>query len=70
LSASRNPRSIDADGALAKRRSGWFAILSVTDALRFPLFRLGGRVLISALRTKFPRKLAQLCHHGLRGNMR
>ena len=44
-----------------------FAILSGDDAIALPLFALGGRGVISVASNEIPAEMAQLCHHGLRG---
>ena len=44
-----------------------FVILSGDDAIALPLFALGGRGVISVASNEIPAQMAQLCHHGLRG---
>ena len=53
--------------ALANVVSDDFAILSGDDAIALPLFALGGRGVISVASNEIPAEMAQLCHHGLRG---
>ncbi len=53
--------------ALANAVPDDFAILSGDDAIALPLFALGGRGVISVASNEIPEEMAQLCHHGLRG---
>ena len=53
--------------ALANAVPDDFAILSGDDAIALPLFALGGRGVISVASNEIPAEMAQLCHHGLRG---
>ena len=53
--------------ALANAVSDDFVILSGDDAITLPLFALGGRGVISVASNEIPAEMAQLCHHGLRG---
>ena len=53
--------------ALANAVPDSFAILSGDDAIALPLFALGGRGVISVASNEIPAEMAQLCHHGLRG---
>jgi len=53
--------------ALANVVSDDFVILSGDDAIALPLFALGGRGVISVASNEIPAEMAQLCHHGLRG---
>jgi 4-hydroxy-tetrahydrodipicolinate synthase len=54
--------------ALANTVPHDFAILSGDDAIALPLFALGGHGVISVASNEIPAEMAQLCHHGLRGN--
>jgi len=53
--------------ALANAVPDDFVILSGDDAIALPLFALGGRGVISVASNEIPAEMAQLCHHGLRG---
>src|SRR4029077_16544976 len=53
--------------ALANAVPDDFAILSGDDSIALPLFALGGRGVISVASNEIPAEMAQLCHHGLRG---
>ena len=59
--------SISQMAALANAVPDDFAILSGDDAIALPLFALGGRGVISVASNEIPVEMAQLCHHGLRG---
>ena len=59
--------SISQMAALANAVPDDFAILSGDDAIALPLFALGGRGVISVASNEIPAQMAQLCHHGLRG---
>jgi len=59
--------SISQMAALANAVPDDFAILSGDDAIALPLFALGGRGVISVASNEIPAEIAQLCHHGLRG---
>ena len=59
--------SISQMAALANAVPDDFAILSGDDAIALPLFALGGRGVISVASNEIPAEMAQLCHHGLRG---
>jgi 4-hydroxy-tetrahydrodipicolinate synthase len=59
--------SISQMAALANAVPDDFAILSGDDAVALPLFALGGRGVISVASNEIPAEMAQLCHHGLRG---
>jgi len=53
--------------ALANAVPDDFMIFSGDDAIALPLFALGGRGVISVASNEIPAEMAQLCHHGLRG---
>ena len=59
--------SISQMAALANAVPDDFVILSGDDAIALPLFALGGRGVISVASNEIPVEMAQLCHHGLRG---
>jgi 4-hydroxy-tetrahydrodipicolinate synthase len=59
--------SISQMAALANAVPDDFAVLSGDDAIALPLFALGGRGVISVASNEIPAEMAQLCHHGLRG---
>ena len=59
--------SISQMAALANAVPDDFAILSGDDPIALPLFALGGRGVISVASNEIPVEMAQLCHHGLRG---
>ena len=55
--------------ALANALPDDCVILSGDDAITLPLFALGGRGVISVASNEIPAEMAQLCRHGLRGEV-
>jgi len=55
--------------ALANALPDDCVILSGDDAITLPLFALGGRGVISVASNEIPAEMAQLCRHGLRGEI-
>ena len=55
--------------ALANALPNDFVILSGDDAITLALFALGGRGVISVASNEIPAEMAQLCRHGLRGEI-